>query len=221
MTVRGELLGLEIITGENGEEVLEVLREVVEEVGAEVVVTDDHGAYKEVVEIELGKQHQICRAHVERNVEEWSASIREQMKGEAASLATLGITPEQMMEDLALLQRLAREHPPDGATQLKAMYHRYKGAPAPGKGKRHPVGYRMRMLVTRLWDNWKRLTLYQRRGDLDGTNNTTERVIGWWIKERYRTMRGYQREESIKNVIFLTARMGARSGHYDMAELFA
>ncbi len=40
----GELLGLEIITGENGEEVLEVLREVVEEVGAEVVVTDDHGA---------------------------------------------------------------------------------------------------------------------------------------------------------------------------------
>ncbi len=42
---------------------------------------------KEVVEIELGKQHQICRAHVERNVEEWSASIREQMKGEEASLA--------------------------------------------------------------------------------------------------------------------------------------
>ncbi len=41
----GELLGLEIITSENGEEVLKVLREVVEEVGAEVVVTDDHGAY--------------------------------------------------------------------------------------------------------------------------------------------------------------------------------
>jgi|GEM_PF-5873322 len=52
----------------------------------------------------------------------------------------------------------------------------------PGKGKRHSVAYRMRMLVTRLWDNWKRLTLYQRRGDLDGTNNTTERLIGWWIK---------------------------------------
>ncbi len=217
----GELLGLEIITSENGEEVLEVLREVVEEVGAEVVATDDHGAYKEVVEIELGKQHQVCRAHVERNVEEWSASIREQMKGEEASLATLGITPEQMREDLALLQRLAREHPPDGATQLKTMYHRYKGAPAPGKGKRHSVGYRMRMLVTRLWDNWKRLTLYLRRGDLDGTNNTTERLTGWWIKERYRTMRGYQREASIKNVVFLTARMGIRSGHYDMAELFA
>jgi hypothetical protein len=25
---------------------------------------------------------------------------------------------------------------------------------------------------------------------LDGTNNASERAIGWWIKERYRTMRG-------------------------------
>ena len=27
---------------------------------------------------------------------------------------------------------------------------------------------------------------------LDGTNNACERAIGWWIKERYRTMRGYK-----------------------------
>jgi len=25
---------------------------------------------------------------------------------------------------------------------------------------------------------------------LDGTHNACERAIGWWIKERYRTMRG-------------------------------
>jgi len=102
----GELLGLEIITGENGEEVLEVCANGGRGRGRGVV-TDDHGAYKKVVEIELGKQHQICRAHVERNVEEWSASIRKQMKREEASLATLGLTPEQMTEDLALLQKCA------------------------------------------------------------------------------------------------------------------
>jgi hypothetical protein len=28
---------------------------------------------------------------------------------------------------------------------------------------------------------------------MDGTNNGSERAIGWWIKERYRTMRGYKR----------------------------
>jgi hypothetical protein len=27
---------------------------------------------------------------------------------------------------------------------------------------------------------------------LDGTNNASERAIGWWIKERYRSMRGYK-----------------------------
>jgi hypothetical protein len=27
---------------------------------------------------------------------------------------------------------------------------------------------------------------------LNGTNNACERAIGWWIKERYRSMRGYK-----------------------------
>ncbi len=40
----GELLGLEITTSEEGEEIIEALREVAEEVGAEVIVTDDHEA---------------------------------------------------------------------------------------------------------------------------------------------------------------------------------
>ncbi|MBE9508096.1 MAG: hypothetical protein IMY86_08585 [Chloroflexi bacterium] len=44
--------------------------------------------------------------------------------------------------------------------------------------------------------------------------------MGWWIKERYRTMRGYKRTESIKNVATLTAGVGARSGHCDMTELY-
>lgn len=63
-------------------------------------------------------------------------------------------------------------------------------------------------------------TLDQHRDDLDGTNNASERLIGWHIKERYRTMRGYKRTESIRNVVTLTARMAVRSGHYDMTELY-
>jgi hypothetical protein len=35
--------------------------------------------------------------------------------------------------------------------------------------------------------------------NLDGTNNHCERSIGWWIKERYRSMRGYKREQSSLN----------------------
>jgi len=41
----GELLGLDIIVSENSEEVLRIIREVVEDVDADVIVSDDHGAY--------------------------------------------------------------------------------------------------------------------------------------------------------------------------------
>ena len=42
-----------------------------------------------------------------------------------------------------------------------------------------------------------RLTRYRhwkgpKKETLDGTNKATERAIGWWIKERYRSMRGYK-----------------------------
>jgi hypothetical protein len=65
--------------------------------------------------------------------------------------------------------------------------------------------YRTRLLALRLWDNWARLTLYLRwHGDdderIDGTNNACERAIGWGVKERYRSMRGYKRQQSMLNV---------------------
>jgi hypothetical protein len=130
-------------------------------------------------------------------------------------------SPGILAMDVRLLQWLIRVRPHHAADHLQPLYHRYQAAPQPPPGQKHPVWYRMRMLVTRLWERWQRLTLDQRRDDLDGTNNASERVIGWWIKERYRTMRGYKRAESIYNVVSLTARMGARSGRYDMAELYA
>jgi hypothetical protein len=43
---------------------------------------------------------------------------------------------------------------------------------------------------------------------LDGTNNACERAIGWWVKERYRAMRGYKRAASVLNVSRLIAAMG-------------
>ena len=58
------------------------------------------------------------------------------------------------------------------------------------------LAYRLRMLFLDRWNLWFRLTRYRSwkgpKGEhLDGTNNACERAIGWWIKERYRCMRGY------------------------------
>ncbi len=216
----GELLGLDILTSENQEEVRDVIQGVVDAVEAEVLVTDDHGAYTEVVD-EMGLEHQICRSHMKRNVDEIAESLDKHLAHPEPLPAGVDLTPEQVRDDLAQMQRLVRERPADGEEQLEAMYDRYKDVPAPDNGKRHSVWYRMRMAVTRLWERWRKLTLDQRREDLDGTNNACERLIGWWIKERYRTMRGYKRTESVRNVVTLTARLGAYRGYYDLADLVA
>ena len=84
--------------------------------------------------------------------------------------------------------------------------------------------YRFRLALLRWWNRWARLTLDQEwRGThgerLDGTNNATERVIGWWIKEQCRAMRGYKRTLSIRNVVAVTSLLGAASEPYDMGLL--
>ena len=64
----GELLGLDIIISENHDEIVGVIQEVAATVEAEVLVTDDHGAYNEVVD-DSGLLHQICRSHAKRNTD--------------------------------------------------------------------------------------------------------------------------------------------------------
>jgi transposase-like protein len=216
----GELLGMDIISSESAEEIRRIIEEVMEEVGAEVLVSDGHGAYSEIADA-LGKGQQICRNHTKRNVDDLADSLTRQMKRQEPPPEETNLSPEQLLEDLEHLKRLVRERPPDGEKQLEEMYNRYKDVPVPPRKTKHSVWYRMRMLVTRLWNRWRKLTLDLTRKDLrmDGTNNRSERLIGWWIKERYRTMRGYKRQESIRNVVSLTTLMGAHKGYFDMTPL--
>jgi hypothetical protein len=219
----GDLLGLDIMVSEGAEEVEELLRTVAEQVEAEVLVRDDLASYKEVAD-ELGLDHQVCRSHVKRNVEDLADTLRKQLHDRREPVPPgVDSSPDQLEADLAVLEELVGQRPTDAPDTLKDLYHRYQAAPKPSPKQRHSVWYRTRMLITRLWNRWDRLTLDLRRDDLklDGTNNTTERLIGGWIKERYRTMRGYKRPESIFNVVTLTTWMGVRSGQYDMAELYA
>jgi hypothetical protein len=216
----GELLGMEIISSECHDEIIGVIQDVIAEVGAEVLVSDDHGAYQEVVD-DTGVAHQICRSHAKRNVDDLADSLTKHLLHAEPLPDKVKLTPEQVVADLELMQQLIRERPADGEVQLAQMYDRYINVPPPKAGERHTVWYRTRMMVTRLWLRWPSLTLDQRRSDLDGTNNACERLIGWWIKERYRTMRGYKREESIMNVASLTSRIGAYPGYYDLTELMA
>jgi len=75
------------------------------------------------------------------------------------------------------------------------------------------LAYRLRLFSLDRWNLWGRLTRYRTwkgpAGErLDGTNNACERAIGWWVKERYRSMRGYNRPLSVLHISRLIAAMG-------------
>jgi hypothetical protein len=148
------------------------------------------------------------------------------------SLAEIGVTPEQALADNdELLQLLQERQPtPEGNAKLEEIHARYAQARSPRKRGQdtETLAYRMRLFSLDRWNLWPRLTLYRKwRGPhdarLDGTNNATERSIGWRVKERYRTMRGYKRQASVLNVSRLIAWAGnlLDAGGADLASVIA
>jgi len=212
--INGMVLSIDELPGEDAEQLKAWLEPILNAVDAEVVVSDDADAFKKVSD-ETGRSQQVCKSHVGRNtdtlVEELSAIIRE---GQDHSLEAVQVTPEQALEDLACLKEMIHSRRPEDQPCLEGIYLRYAHARKPGKGKKHDVAYRIRNLFMDRWNLWPRLTFYRNWKDedgneiIDGTNNHCERAIGWWIKERYRSMRGYKQEQSALGISRLIALAG-------------
>jgi len=212
--VNGMVLSIDELAGEDAEQLQAWLEPILDAVDADVVVSDDADAFKNV-SAATGRSQQVCKSHVVRNtaalVAELSAMIS---AGQDHSLDAIGITPAQALEDLASLKEMIHSRRPEDQPHLEGIYLRYANARKPGKGQKHDVAYRMRNLFMDRWNLWPRLTFYRNWKDengneiLDGTNNPCERAIGWWIKERYRSMRGYKQEQSALGISRLIAFAG-------------
>jgi hypothetical protein len=212
--VNGMVLSIDELPGEDAEQLQVWLEPILDAVDADVVVSDDADAFKNVSD-ETGRSQQVCKSHVVRNtealVEELSAIIG---AGQDHSLEAIPVTPEQALEDLAALQEMIHSRRPEDQPCLEKIYLRYANARKPGQGKKHDLAYRMRNLFMDRWNLWPRLTFYRTWKDeygneiLDGTNNHCERAIGWWIKERYRSMRGYKQAQSALGLSRLIALAG-------------
>ena len=85
---------------------------ILDAVDADVVVSDDADAFKNVSD-QTGRSQQVCKSHVVRNtealVEELSAMID---AGQDHSLEAIHITPEQALEDLASLKEMIHSRRP-------------------------------------------------------------------------------------------------------------
>jgi transposase-like protein len=218
----GELLGLDITASESAEEIEPFIREIAEQVEAEILVSDDFDTYKNIAD-NAGLAHQICQSHIVRNVDKAVESIGQPSRMIYPPLMPKGVKSgyHQIERDCRILQGLVRDRPPDAKQILAILYDCYKAAPIPKTKQKHSIWYRMKRLIWRLWTRWERITLDQHVEQLDGTNNACERLIGWWIKERYRTMRGYKRTLSIRNVVAVTSLLGVSPEPYDMGLLYA
>jgi transposase-like protein len=203
--VEGIVLTVDRLTSQTGEALHEWLAPIVQQVGAEVVVTDDAENFRKAV-TKLALPHQICKAHVVRNTEALIEELIPLVKQDREdSLLCCGISQEQAEADLRQLRTLIHTRQPEDESVLRALHGHYRHAKAPKEGETSSVAYRLRLLFLDRWNLWPRLTCYRTwKGSggetIDGTNNGCERPIGWSIKERYRSMRGYKRLQSALNV---------------------
>jgi transposase-like protein len=224
----GLVLTVDDLDGEDAETLKEWLAPVAEAVEAEILVTDDADAFKTVAD-ELGLDQQVCKSHVTRNTENLVGTLQQEAAADAdGSLATIGVTPQQAIDDLKQLAELIHSRQPEEESELEWLHRRYMRAIPPAKGEKASTAYRLRLLFLDRWNLWSRLTRYRTwqgpNGEtLDGTNNGSERAIGWWVKERYRPMRGYKRRKSAVNVSRLLAWCGNHldRGGADLALLIA
>ena len=210
----GMVLSIDELPGEDAEQLKAWLEPILDAVDADVVVSDDADAFKKVSD-ETGRSQQVCKSHVGRNTDALVAELSSIIEaGQDHSLDAIGITSEQALSDLGALKEMIHSRRPEDQPRLEGIYLHYANAPRPGKGKKHSVAYRMRNLFMDRWNLWPRLTFYRTWKDeygneiLDGTNNHCERAIGWWIKERYRSMRGYKQEQSALGISRLIAFAG-------------
>ena len=213
--VSGLVLSVDLLPNGDAQTLTAWLGELAAAIGAEIVVTDDADGFKTAADAS-GVDHQVCKAHVRRNTEAWVAGVTPRLASDGdGSLAAIDVTPAQALADGQHLLRLMaeRQPTPEANALLETIYRRYLGAAAPRKGETASLAYRLRLFSLDRWQLWGRLTRYRSwegpEGEtLDGTNNACERAIGWWVKERYRTMRGYKRPASVLHVSRLIAAMG-------------
>jgi hypothetical protein len=213
--VRGTVLSLDLLPNGEAATLSAWVQDLATALGAEVLISDDADGFKTAAD-EAGMDHQVCKAHVVRNTATWVAAITSALATDAdGSLARIGVMPAQALADCREILRLIMERQPTPAASvaLAATHRRYLGATKPAPGETMSLAYRLRLFSLDRWNLWPRLTRYRTwtgpDGEtLDGTNNACERAIGWWVKERYRSMRGYKREQSVLNVSRLIAAMG-------------
>lgn len=224
----GLVLTIDPLSGKDASILPKWVVSITESVEVRGLVSDDADALKTVADPQ-GLFQQVCRSHVVRNTKALIENLTQAIQtGQDHSLASLGVEPHQALADLQWLGERIHTRLPEQQAIVEGLYLRYARAPAPRPSQSACLAYRLRNPFLDRWNLWPRLTFdctwRDAHGDemLDGTNHARERAMGGWIKERYRSMRGYKRPQPALNV----TRLIAYGGHHlaqglDLAAMMA
>jgi hypothetical protein len=200
----GEIVGMEVLSSREGEELARWIMEAAKHFGARVLVSDELESYKPAAE-KAGLSHQLCLAH-------WRKAVSRRLK------KITGYAPEKK-----LIREALKQLDKPALRAIKALHREFARARPPGKGQKQSPAYALRMLTLDTIENWNRLTCYQetteplrddlgrkrkRRYRVPTTNNATENAIGRGGKIRAKRMRGFKRADTILPILFLLASLG-------------
>ena len=168
--VGGRTLGIELSGA--GFDYESWFRSMADELGVEVVVTDDSNDYGSGID-EAGLSRQQCAVHMRRTLGRARGRLTKTARVRYKAL-------------LGQLSEMVKQLPSDGGRKL------LRWSTDPG------LPDELRWLVTHLLVKWRELTLHQRR---DGVPNSTNWLEGRFgrIKPRYRTTRGLKTDAGALN----------------------
>ncbi len=197
----GEIVGLEILTSREGEELGRWLVEAAKRFGAKALVSDELESYKPAAE-KAGLEHQLCLAHWRKAV----ALRLNKIKG--------------YEEEQQLLRNALQQLDEAGLEAIRWLHRQFRQARGPRKGEKQSPEYALRMLTLDILENWNRLVCYQqsherfrdklgrlvpRSYQVPSTNNATENAIGRGGKIRAKRMRGFKRADTLLPIMFFLA----------------
>lgn len=217
--IRGKPIEIEIIESRKAKTLKRRFQKLLKDLGAEVIVTDDAEEMENLRDALPGIRRQICLAHLRKTL---SLRARELTREAEKMKSNANMKEKEILDDLIkdseLTKDLVKRLPEGLEEKFKKLHLRYSFAQPPRKGEKADIFYRMRMLTLRLWQRADELDLYKRVGG-NGTNNTTERLIGLCGKIRYKQMRGFKSKESLNRFLKLNAYLQEHSKGMDLTHL--
>jgi transposase-like protein len=135
----GEPLDFDLVPSESALHTAQWIHDLARLVGAEIVVTDDADGLKTVAN-NLALQQPICRAHVNRNVQDLIGALGEKALGRPDAVPwesksrVQRVSVDQFLEDLQTAEFVITALPADGQLRLEQLVQRYQFAPLPSQG---------------------------------------------------------------------------------------